>query len=72
MSRIKSHYVAQIVIDHDVDLSEPGITITPDEIKRNLKRRSTPTIKEVLQDIVDKYGKVEVTEMLNDVIEVEE
>ena len=72
MSRIKSHYVAQIVLDCDIDLSEPGL-LDKEVIKQNMKEYTTSNIKRTLLDYgIDEFGKLEITEMMNDVIEVEE
>lgn len=71
MSRIKGRYVAQITIEFDVDSSTPGLN-TFDEIKQNWKGINE-IVRTMLSSEFDlEMEKVEVTEMLNDVIEVTE
>lgn len=70
MSRIKGRYVAQITIECDVDSATQGLHPI-EEIKRDWKQINE-IIKTMLSSEFDsEIGKVEVTEMLNDVIEVE-
>ena len=72
MSRIKGRYVAQIIIDYNADLSEPGMA-TIEEAKENLKGLSDAIKTVIYEEIIgEENGSVEVAEMLNDIIEVTE
>lgn len=72
MSKIKLRYVAQIVIDAEVDTS--GENVLPfEEIKYNAKTLNS-TIKELLEEEIcsPDQGTVEITEQFLDVYETEE
>lgn len=71
MSRIKGRYVAQIAIECDVDSATQGLRPI-DEIKQDWKQINE-IIKTMLSSEFDsEMGKVEVIEMLNDVVEMKE
>ena len=69
MSSIKAHYVAQITIDYDVELKQ-GM-LPKEKIKENIKNETTNFIEGALLEMFRNCEKLEVTEIQNDVIEVE-
>lgn len=72
MSKIKLRYVAQIVIDAEVDTSCENV-LPFEEIKYNANTLSA-TIKELLEEEICSPGQgtVEITEQFIDIYETEE
>ena len=72
MSRIKGRYVAQIIIDYNANMSEPG-RATIKEAKENLKGLSDAIKTIIYEEIIgEENGSIEIVEMLNDFVEVTE
>lgn len=72
--RLKGRYVAQIVIDFDIEEQEGTGMLPFEEIKKKTTDGElTDLIKDVVVgEIIDDYGTVTVTQQYADVYEVEE
>ena len=70
--RIKSRYVAQIVIDFDIKKQE-GMLPFGEIKKKTVDGELTDAIRDVVVgEVIDDYGTVTVTQQYADIYEVEE
>ena len=73
MSRIKGRYVAQVIMDIDMDSNSEMDSMPVETMRENLSHTGA-AIKDVIQDEIlpDSMGTIEVVEQYRDIYKVED
>ena len=68
---IKGRYVATIEIEFSMSENEPGLLLF-DEICNNLRNNTTEALTEIIQNELEPYGRVRITQQYVDVYRCDE